>query len=392
MRFYNKESSDYSYFKVFLAIFSAIVSSIIVYFLFSNFGYIINAFDKLISILMPVILGIVFACLFDPIVRRIEVLFNKKFKIKSNIKVGRIVGIVITYLIIIILFMIFIRFLIPSLLDSINIMFKNFPKYLENIFNIIRRMCDKYNISTQFLDNYSSGINDLIKKSVVPNLDIIINNLASGITSVLKVLINIIVSIIISVYLIYDKEIFINGMDKVVKAFCSTKVYNEVVNISKNVYRLFGGFMIAKLIDSLIIGVITYVCMTILNIPYALLISVIVCITNIIPFFGPFIGAIPSMGLLVMISPAKALEFGILILIIQQFDGNILGPKLIGNKIGIKSFWVLFAILLFGGLFGFVGMIFAVPLFVLIYDFIKNKVDKKLQIKKENELKTKKIA
>ena len=168
----------------------------------------------------------------------------------------------------------------------------------------------------------------------------------------------------------------------------------------KSMWKVLGGFMVARLIDSLIIGIITFVILIIFKIPYAFLISLIVGITNIIPFFGPFIGAIPSIILLLMISPAKALEFGIIILIIQQFDGNILGPKLIGNKIGIKSFWVLFAILLFGGLFGFMGMILAVPLFACIYELsesILNKREEKNKLleqenKKEKFIQKKKIV
>ena len=146
--------------------------------------------------------------------------------------------------------------------------------------------------------------------------------------------------------------------------------------------KIFGGFMTAKVIESFIIGVIAFIAMVIFKLPYALVISVIVGVTNIIPYFGPIIGAIPCALLLLMIDPAKALTFIILIFLIQQFDGNILGPKMIGNKTGLKSFWVLFSILLFGGLFGFVGMIFGVPIFAIIYSIIKTFVDKKLEQKK----------
>ncbi len=142
--------------------------------------------------------------------------------------------------------------------------------------------------------------------------------------------------------------------------------------------KVFGGFMVAKIIDSLLIGVITFVILALFKIPYALVISVIVGVTNIIPYFGPFIGAVPCALLLLLIDPTKSLTFVILILLIQQFDGNILGPKLIGNKTGLKSFWVLFSILLFGGLFGFVGMIFGVPIFAVIYSVVANLINKKL--------------
>ena len=385
MLFYNKKSKDYNYFKIFLAVFSAIVCSIIVYFLFSKLGIISSYFKKIIMILSPVIVGIAFAYILNPLVKRFEVFFNKYEKIKSRKKLSRVLGILVTYLILIIVIVIFIWFFIPNLIESLNIMLTNIPKYLENIFDWVRRVCDKYNISSKFLDTYKQDINGVIKDSVVPNIDVIINNLASGITSVIKWIINIVVSIIISVYLIYDKESFSEGVDKVLRAYCSPKLYDTLSDVFKYIYKVFCGFMVAKLIDSLIIGILTFILLTIFKIPYALLISFIVGVTNIIPFFGPFIGAIPCIALLLMINPTKALVFGILILIIQQFDGNILGPKLIGDKIGIKSFWVLFAILLFGGLFGFVGMILAVPLFACIYEFLGNKVKERIKEKEEYE-------
>ena len=385
MDFYNKNSKDYNYFKIFLAVFSAIACSIILYFLFSKMNYITSFFSKLFNILMPVFIGILFAYLLNPIVIRIERYFNTKEKIKDKKKLGRLLGIIVTYFILAVLVIVFIRFFIPSLLDSINIMFKNIPKYLENIFAFLRRLCEKYNINPKFIDSYRSDINVLIKDSVVPNLDVIINNLATGITSVIKAIINVLVSVIISVYLLYDKELFSRGIDRILKAYFPPKVYDEIINISKYIYKVFGGFLVAKLIDSLIIGVLTFIILSIFRIPYALLIALVVGVTNVIPFFGPFIGAIPSILLLLVISPAKAIEFGIIILVIQQFDGNILGPKLIGNKIGIKSFWVLFAILLFGGLYGFGGMILAVPLFACIHEFARIRIQKRLKDKEINE-------
>ncbi len=391
MLFFNRKNKDYNYFKIFLAVFLAIVCSIVVYFLFSKLGYVALFLKKIFKILAPVIIGVVFAYLFNPIITRIEDYLNKNDKIKKKNKLGRVLGIIITYVLFIAAIVIFIRFFIPSLLDSLNMMVKNIPKYLENVFTFIKDICEKNNINPKFIDSYRSSINETIKNSVVPNMDIIINNLATGITSVIKWIINIVVSIIISVYLIYDKEFFSNGIDKVLKTYFSPRVYEEIINIAKYIYKVLGGFMVARLIDSLIIGVLTFVVLIIFKIPYAFLIALLVGITNVIPFFGPFIGAIPSIVLLLMINPTKALEFGIIILIIQQFDGNVLGPKLIGDKIGIKSFWVLFAILLFGGLFGFWGMIFAVPLFACLSEFIKYRVKKRQEYNQgQEELATKK--
>ncbi len=385
MKFYNKESGDYSYFKIFLAVFFALLSCVVVYFLFSKISVILSLLGKLLSILSPILVGILFACILNPIVKKFENMFNKKEKIKRKAKLGRGLGIFATYLILAIFIVLFCVFLIPNLFESINQMIINFPTYLENIFNFIRKLCTKYSINPKFLNDYSTDVNELFKNSVIPNLDVIINNLATGITSVFRGVINIVVSVIISSYLIYDRELFTNGIDKFLKAYCSNKVYTEIKNVAKNIYKVFCGFMVAKLLDSLIIGILTFIILSIFKIPYTVLIAFVVGVTNIIPFFGPFIGAIPCIVLLLIISPAKAIEFAIIIFLIQQFDGNILGPKLIGNKLGIKSFWVLFAIILFGGLFGFFGMIFGVPLFACIFELIKNITDKKLKKKVETK-------
>jgi len=214
-------------------------------------------------------------------------------------------------------------------------------------------------------------------------MDTLFANVTAGLSSIVKWSINIIIGLIVSVYLIYDKDEFLNGTNRVLKAVLPKKAYDFTMMNLGYVDKIFGGFMIAKIIDSLIIGVLTFIICSIFKIPYALIISVIVGITNIIPYFGPFIGAIPCILLLLLINPTKSLTFAILILLIQQFDGNILGPKLIGNKTGIKSFWVLFSILLFGGLFGFVGMIFGVPVFAVIYSVLANLINKRLA-KKEH--------
>jgi len=388
MKLFSNSNKNSEYYKIFVAVFLAIVSSILVYFLIDNINTVIGFISKIISILMPVIIGIVFAFFFNPIVSKLERLFNKKIEIKKKNKLGRILGILCTYVIFIFLIILFLKFLVPNLLNSITIMINNFPSYLDSFSNYVRDICEKYNITPTFLEEYVSDINSIIKKIIVPNIDIIINNLAAGISGVINWIINFVISIIISIYLIYDKENYSNGINKLLNAYCSKKVYNKIIKTAKELYRVLGGFMVAKLLDSLIIGIITFIILVIFKFPYSLLIAFVIGVTNIIPFFGPFIGAIPVTIVLLMIDPTKALEFVIIIFLIQQFDGNILGPKLIGDKIGMKSFWVLFSIILFGGLFGVLGMIFAVPIFACIYEAIADDINNKL--KKKNKVITRK--
>lgn len=171
--------------------------------------------------------------------------------------------------------------------------------------------------------------------------------------------------------------------------FFSEKAGKSIIEKSRKCNEIFGGFVIGKIIDSLIIGVLTFILLSIFNMPYTMLVSIIVCVTNVIPFFGPFIGAIPSFFLILLIDPIKALWFLLIIFLIQQLDGNIIGPKILGNSTGLSAFWVMFAILIAGGLFGFAGMLFGVPVFAIIYyllsEWIRGKLKKKnLPLETEN--------
>jgi predicted PurR-regulated permease PerM len=271
---------------------------------------------------------------------------------------------------------------VPSLFESIQVMISNIPIYINNIYEYLKDLFKQSPELSLPLDQINQNITSSLTNVVVPSMDTIMTNLTAGISSFIGGLIDVIIGLIISVYLLYDKESFIKGTKNFFQAFMPEKVYDTVMTTLGFADKIFGGFMIAKIIDSILIGILSFIIFSIFQIPYALIISVIVGVTNVIPYFGPFIGAVPCAMLLLLISPKKAITFLILIFLIQQFDGNILGPKLIGNKTGIKSFWVLFSILVFGGLFGFAGMIFGVPVFAVIYSVISDAINKKLDKKK----------
>ena len=260
-------------------------------------------------------------------------------------------------------------------------MITNIPVYIENIYEYLKTILKSNSSLYSVIDSLNANVTEYVKNIVVPSMDTIMAGVASGITGFIKGVMNVAIGLIVSIYILYDKEMFIRGSVKVLKAVFSPKAYDVIMEALNYTNKVFGGFLSAKIIDSLIIGVLTFIVISIFRVPYALLIAVIVGVTNVIPYFGPFIGAIPCAALLLMIDPSKCLTFIILIFLIQQFDGNVLGPKLIGNKTGIKSFWVLFSILLFGGLFGIVGMIFGVPVFAVIYSIIVSSIDKKLDKK-----------
>ena len=187
-----------------------------------------------------------------------------------------------------------------------------------------------------------------------------------------------IIGIVFSVYILANKTKFIAGVKKFTYTLFGIRHGNNILEIGRYSYKIFNGFVKGKLITSLTIGIANYIGMVLLNLPYALLISIIIAVTNIIPFFGPIIGWIPSVILILMISPLKALYFTILNILLQQVEGNILEPKIVGNTTGISGFWVLFAIILFEGLFGFIGMIIGVPIFAIIYHFAISYINKYL--------------
>ena len=371
-----------------LTLFGVVAASILLFFLLLKLEYIVGGIFKILSTLTPIFLGIMFAYLLNPLVNVIEKyamrpagdwVYKKFFKeAKKKERIMRISAICATYLLALVLIWLFIEFVVPSLLESLNLMVTNIPTYVNNIYDYLKGFLQDNPDLKTIVDSMNTNITDTVSKFMMPTMDSIMANVAAGITSALRWLVNIVIGLIVSVYLIYDKDTFVGGMKKFLDLILPKQVYDVTMTTLGYIDKVFGGFMVAKIIDSLLIGIITFFFLAVFRIPYALVISVIVGVTNIIPYFGPFIGAIPCATLLLLINPTKSLTFVVLILIIQQFDGNILGPKLIGNKTGIKSFWVLFSILFFGGLFGFAGMLFGVPIFAVISSMINNFVNKKL--------------
>lgn len=370
-----------------ITLFGVVAAAIVLVFILMKLDAFFAGITKIMMTLMPIIIGLLFAYLLNPIVVQCEkwtdgfvLWLDRKthIKIKHKKRLSRVLAIFATYFATAAIIVLFIWFVVPSLLDSLNVMIANVPSYVNNIYDKLLNISKSNPELMKLVENLNTDITTTFSKIVVPSMDTIVVNLTQGISSFLGWCVNIIIGLIVSVYLIYDRESFMGGTKKFLKAILPDKAYETSIFTLGYVNKVFGGFMVAKIIDSLLIGILTFIIISIFKIPYALIISLIVGITNIIPYFGPFIGAIPCVIFLLLIDPTKSITFAILILLIQQFDGNILGPKLIGNKTGIKSFWVLFSILLFGGIFGFVGMIFGVPVFAVIYSVVTNLINKRL--------------
>lgn len=203
----------------------------------------------------------------------------------------------------------------------------------------------------------------------------------TGVIGVVKILFNVIIGIIISIYVLMSKEVFIGQSKKVVYAMFSGKKANAIIHTVHKSNEIFGGFISGKILDSLIIGILCFICLYFMKMPYSVLVSVIVGVTNVIPFFGPYLGAVPSTILIMLANPIQGLYFVIFILVLQQIDGNIIGPKILGDSTGLSSFWVVFAILMGGGLFGIPGMIIGVPLFAVIFYILRRALNYIIQKK-----------
>lgn len=364
-------------------VFIVACSVILFYLSISQLGVVLNKISGVIGILQPFIIGFCIAYLLNFILKFyehkiFEYSWIKKINLKSKAK--RSVGLVCAYITSFIIMYVSIKFVFPQLLDSIVGLINDIPMYINETTKIINNVLRSLNIEEKYLylinDNFNKFIEYIIKvaTNLIPILGTLITRIASSIW-------NILLGIVISIYLLADKEKFFGLSKKVVYSIFSNSAAKRVIQITHRSNDTFGKFLVGKILDSFIIGILTFIILSVAKMPYAILVSVIVGITNIIPFFGPFIGAIPSFIIILFVSPIKALWFLVIIIIVQQLDGNIIGPKILGDSIGISAFWILFSILVAGKFLGIVGMIIGVPLFAVVYSIVKEIVEARLEKK-----------
>ena len=338
-----------------------------------------------IGILQPILIGAVMGYLFNPLLRRIDIglcdLILPEVKNKDKAKrVIRTVSSILTLLIFLMLFGLIIYMIVPALIESIvnlvNTMSANVEHFIAwyNNLSLPGKGSGEWESYLLMAAEYLEGWFD---NTLVPQLqdftqwqDYLTSITVSAI-NVVVVLKNVIIGLIVSIYVLMEKERFEGQAKKIAFAVLPIKQANALIQIIHKVDQIFGGFIIGKLIDSVIIGIICFIGCSILRMPYTLLVSVIIGITNVVPFFGPFIGAVPCLIIVTITDPLHGLYLLIFILVLQQVDGNIIGPKILGDSTGLSSFWVIFAIMVGGGLFGFAGMLFGVPTFAVIYYLVQ---------------------
>lgn len=366
-----------------ISVYSVIsVCTIIVFYLsLSKIDIVTSKLSEAISILQPFIMGFIIAYLLDFLLRFFEnKVFETKWFKKTKIKSKRTLGLALTYLIAFLFIKLFIQFVLPQLIDSIVTLVNDIPNYISKSTELVNELFNKLNLSDEYLSLVNENLKKLVDYTIKVGTDLlpVLGNLVKNIVASIW---NIVLGFIISIYLLKDKERFLSLSRKLAYGFLSKAKANKVIEIVNKSNDTFGKFLIGKLLDSFIVGVVTFVSLTIFNMPYATLISVIIGITNIIPFFGPFIGTVPSFLIILIVSPIQAFWFLVIILVIQQIEGNIVVPRILGKSMGISAFWILFAIMVAGKFFGIAGMILGVPMFAVVYSLIKELIEGRLKEK-----------
>lgn len=360
--------------------FIVIACSIVFYLISSQVKLFSNKISDFIAILYPFIIGFAIAYLLNFILKFIENrIISEKMKGKSPSKV-RAISMLLTYLVAGTLCYLFIHFVWPELLESIIGLFNDIPNYVNNATIMINKLIEEFNLtpaSMEILELKWKELTDFIMNFMTDIIPVIGNTIMVVISS----LWNIVLGVIVSIYLLKDKEKFFAISKKITYAVFNREHSYKILELTHRANKIFGKFLGGKILDSFIIAIITFVILTIFKMPYTLLVTVIVGVTNVIPFFGPFFGAIPSVILVRFVSPIKAFWLLIIILIIQQLDGNVIGPKILGDSIGVSAFWILFALLIAGKFLGLVGMLLGVPLFAFIYSIIKDVTEERLDKK-----------
>lgn len=371
-------------------LFLVLISAAVVYLLIINLDDIFSGFMFMLSVLKPVIYGAIIAYLLNPLTKMYYRLllkgYEKKGKSPSDktVLIMESMTIVFALLTGVLIIAILCWLVIPQLITTVISLIETVPSQANDYYNYITdkiqsnkyiasRMQDTALQATKYMDNIIN--NDLfpwLKSELLPNLNIYAKQFANGVMSSINVLYNLFIGIIVAIYLLKGKRVFAAQAKKITYGVCRKKTADTIIHYVRISNNMFSGFISGKIVDSTIIGIICFILMTIFRMPYALLVSVIVGVTNVIPVFGPYIGAIPSALLILLVSPVQALYFIILVAILQQVDGNIIGPAILGESTGLSAFWVLFSILFFGGFWGIVGMLVGCPLFAVIYTIAKD--------------------
>lgn len=392
----------HDYLGIGLTALAVIAASILIFFFCFEIKAVKSFVMQIVDILMPFIVGCVIAYLLTPVYnwlcRNLDACFSRKLKPEKSRSLARGLSIVLSILLALGVVCGLVAMVVPQLITSVMDVVNAMPGYLEQSGRWLDAFLMENGLADGGIQEAYESLEAWLTNDLVPSLQSIfqqfgdgmnslLDSVFSGVMAVVQALKNFVLGIIVAAYLLAEKERFAAIAKKVLYSLLGARRGNDMMVRVRYVHKVFGGFILGKLLDSVIIGILCFIGASFLRLPYTLLVSVIVGVTNVIPFFGPFLGAIPCGILILLSEPIKCVYFIIFIVALQQFDGNILGPKILGNATGLSSFSVLFAIIVFGGLFGFVGMIIGVPLFAVICSIASELVNGQLH-KKEMSLDT----
>ena len=351
-----------------------VLIGILFYMALANFGALQAKADNLLGILSPFIAGFAIAYLLNTPMDFFERRVYRNFKRKRGLSVLTV------YLLALVVVVILLNLILPQVIESIVALGSNMSTYLSNLNLFVQDLIDQYHLEGEGLTDLVTIYQDILKRAAAWASQRVPELLSLGV-AVGNVLISAITALISSIYMLAGKGRLVPQLKKMIYAAAPTAKANRFLSICRHANSVFVGFINGKIIDSAIIGVLCFILNLIFQIPFSMLVAVVVGVTNVIPFFGPIIGAVPCIMILIIVDPWAALRFGVLVIALQQFDGNILGPKILGNSTGLDAIWVLVAIIVGGGLFGFAGMVVGVPTFAVLYSLTSDFLADRLKAK-----------
>ena len=387
------EHRDKPYVKWGLTALVVIFVSILLVVIFTDLPGFFGVLTALEMILEPLIFGVVIAFLLNPIVRfvdsRLLPLLEQKTKWKPAFirNLSRAAGIFVSVVVAVLILYAFFSMLLPQLYESVVGIVDNAETYYTSIDRWVTNILEDNPEIQSYVDSALGKIYDFINNWItttfLQDVQKLLTTLTSSVVAFVKGFMNFLIGFVASIYILWSKETFQAQSKKIIVALLSPKGADHVFYLGRNIYRVFNGFVIGKIVDSAIIGVLCYIGILILKMPYPALIATVIGVTNVIPFFGPIIGLVPCAFLILLVNPLQAFYFVIFILVLQQVDGNVIGPKILGNTVGISGFWVLISITVAAGIFGFAGMLLGVPVFAVIYLIISDIVNSALRKKQK---------
>lgn len=383
-----KRNSQYFYLGVTLL--SVIFFSIVLWTIFNNLTGFFGICKTILHVASPVLYGFVFAYILNPVM-----IFSEKYiqrflrhiqcKERTVRSAGRAISVTIALVVGLMVVYGFFALLLPSLVESITTIFTNMPGYYKTMRIWIQDLTERYpqhaDTINNVYDQIYNSVRNWLENTIIANVDLLVVTVTTQIYGVVKTLLNLLVGIVAAIYLLVSKEKFIAQSKKMLISLTKRSYADRILKACSRTNQMFSSFISGKILDSLIIGFLCYIGMRLFGLPYPELVSTIVGVTNVIPFFGPFIGAVPSILLILLVDPMQALYFAIFVLVLQQLDGNLIGPYILGDAVGLPSFWILVSITVAGGLFGFVGMLLGVPVFAVVYMFVREAIERRLAAK-----------